>query len=141
MSAITVFSNESALVHYEDSKGRSLAISAEGAIIKGGKVLMSLIRDAALESALTKAGNGKYRAAADVLSAAFPSIGKSAEKLLGTVWANKTNMATMIAAVLRAEPSDKGWNSKQTLARALARELADLPAFEDIVAKGEVIEA
>ena len=142
MSAVTIFNAEStSVLVYEDSKGRSLSITAEGAIIKGGKTLMAMIKDAALESALTKAANGKYRAAADILSVAFPKVGKAAESLLGNVWANKTNMATLVAAALRAEAGTKGFNDKQNKARALARALTQLPAFADCAPAGEVIDA
>lgn len=141
MSNLTVFSNDSAVLVYQDAKGRSLSITAEGAIIKGGKTLMAMMKDAALESALTKAANGKYRAAADILSVAFPKVGKAAESLLGTVWSNKTNMATLVAAALRAEAGTKGFNDKQHKARALARALTQLPAFADCAPAGETIEA
>lgn len=141
MSSITVFSNESSVISYNDAKGRALAISAEGAIIKGGKALMGLLKDAALDSAHRKAESGKYRAAADVLSAAFPAVGKAAEKLLGTVWANKSTMGTLISAVLRVEAGSKGFNEKQLRARALAKGLLGLPAFAAVVDSGDVVEA
>lgn len=132
MSAITVFNAECPLISYRDTKGRELRISAEGAIVKGGKTLMSLMKDAACESAFRKAESGKYRSAADILTVAFPSVGKAAEKLLGNVWANKSAMGTLIAAVLRVESNDKGYNDKQLRARALAYELLTLKAFADI---------
>jgi hypothetical protein len=142
MNNIAIFNSENTrVINYSDNKGRALSISAEGAIHKGGKTLMSLMKDAATESAFNKAANGKYRAAADILTVGFPSIGKSAEKLLGTVWANKTNMATIIHAVLRAEPGEKGFNTKQINARGLASELLTLPAFAVKAEEGEVIDA
>lgn len=141
MSNVTVFSNESSVLVYQDSKGRSLSITAEGAIIKGGKVLSGMMKEIALESALTKAANGKYRAAADILSVAFPKVGKAAEALLGAVWSNKTNMATIVAAALRAEAGSKGFNEKQLKARALARALTQLPAFADCAPAGEIVNA
>lgn len=142
MSNIAIFNAESTnVLVYTDAKGRNLSISAEGAIIKGGKTLMGMMKDAALESALTKAVNGKYRAAADILSVAFPKVGKAAESLLGNVWANKTNMATLISAALRVEAGAKGFSEKQLQARALATALVTLPAFADCAPAGEVIEA
>lgn len=142
MSNVTIFNAESTnVLLYTDAKGRSLSISAEGAIIKGGKTLMGMLKDAALESALTKAANGKYRAAADILSVAFPKVGKAAESLLGNVWANKTNMATLVAGALRAEAGSKGYTANQLKARALAQALRQLPAFADCAPAGEVIEA
>lgn len=143
MSNVTIFNAESTnVLVYTDAKGRSLSISAEGAIIKGGKTLMGMMKDAALESALTKAANGKYRAAADILAVAFPKVGKAAESLLGTVWSNKTSMATLIKAALLVSPSaTKGYSEKQLKARALAEALCKLPAFADCAPAGEVIEA
>jgi hypothetical protein len=141
MSNVTIFNAESTnVLMYTDAKGRSLSISAEGAIIKGGKTLMGMMKDAALESALTKAMNGKYRAAADILAVGFPKVGKAAESLLGTVWANKTNMATLVAAALRAEAGAKGFSDKQLKARALAKALTQLPAFAEVAPAGDVIE-
>jgi hypothetical protein len=131
MNNLTVFSPESSVLTYNDKKGASHSITCEGAIIKGGKTLMSLFKDAALTSALTKATDGKYRAASDILCVAFPSLGRSAEKLIGTPWANKATMATLVGACLRADTPSKGWNEKQQRARALLTELVKLPAFVD----------
>lgn len=144
MSNVAIFNAESTnVLVYTDAKGRSLSISPEGAIIKGGKTLMGMLKDAALESALTKAMNGKYRAAADVLGAAFPTIIKAGEKYTGTaLWASKATMATLVSAVLRAEAKEgKGWNTKQQHARALAKALTQLPAFAELAPASEVIEA
>lgn len=142
MSNVTIFNAESTnVLMYTDAKGRSLSISAEGAIIKGGKTLMGMMKDAALESALTKAMNGKYRAAADILSVAFPKVGKAATALLGEAWANKTNMATLVAAALRAEAGSKGFTANQLKARALANAMVQLPAFADCKPAAETIEA
>jgi hypothetical protein len=139
-SAIAIFNNADAgALTFSDKKGNLHSITAEGALFKGGAAL-SALKDAALEGALLKAGNGKYRAASDVLCAAFPSIGKAAEKLIGTPWANKSSMATLIGAVLRAEPGKNGWTKKQADARLLVSALSQLPAFKVAASQGEVIE-
>lgn len=140
-TAIAVFNNADAgALAYFDKKGNGHTITAEGALFKGGAALTAL-KDAALEAALLKAANGKYRAASDVLCAAFPSIGKAADKLIGTTWANKSTMGTLINAVLRAEPGKSGeFSKKQTEARMLAQALAQLPAFKVETEKTEVIE-
>lgn len=131
MNNIVIFSPESSVLTYNDKKGASHSITCEGAIIKGGKTLMSLFKDAALTSALNKARDGKYRAAADILCVAFPGVGRAAEKLIGIPWANKSTMATLIGAASRAEPGAKGYSDKQQRARALVAELLTLPAFKD----------
>jgi hypothetical protein len=125
-----VTAESSAVVDYFDKKGTGHAITAEGALFKGGAALAAL-KDAALDAALGKAVNGRYRAASDVLCAAFPSIGKAAEKLIGLPWANKSTMGTLVNAVLRAEPGKSGeFTKKQTEARMLANALSRLPAFK-----------
>ena len=139
MSQVTVFHADTSALAYTDKKGTECAITPEGALFKGGAALAAL-KDAAVESALAKAVNGRYRAASDILVAAFPSIGKAAEKLIGTPWANKSTMGTLINAVRRAEPGKSGeFSKKQTEARMLCAVLQQLPAFKvEVVA--EVIE-
>jgi hypothetical protein len=130
VSLMFVTADSSALVNYEDKKGALHAITAEGALFKGGAAL-SALKDAALDAALGKAVNGRYRAASDVLCAAFPSIGRAAEKLIGLPWANKSTMATLVNAVQRAEPGKSGeFSRKQTEARMLCNALVQLPAFK-----------
>lgn len=136
MSNVTVFTTEQTALTFTDKKGALHAITAEGACFKGGAAFTAL-KDLAMESALHKAVNGRYRAASDILCAAFPSIGKAAEKLIGTPWANKSTMGTLINAVMHAEPGKSGdYSAKQHKARALASTLMQLPAFAVI---GEVI--
>lgn len=140
-TAIAVFNNADAgALTFADKKGSLHSITAEGALFKGGAALAAL-KDAALEAALIKAQNGRYRAAADVLTAAFPAIGKAADKLIGTTWANKSTMGTLVNAILRAEPGKSGeFSKKQSEARMLANALAQLPAFRVEPEKAEVIE-
>lgn len=141
-TAIALFNNEqasTAIVTFSDKKGNLHGITAEGALFKGGAALAAL-KDAALEGALMKAGNGRYRAAADILAAAFPSIGKAADKLIGTTWANKSSMGALINACLRAEPGKNGYSKKQAEARMLANALMHLPAFAPAAAEKDVIE-
>lgn len=138
-SAIAIFNNaDIGALSFFDRKGNGHTISAEGALFKGGAALAAL-KDAALEAALIKAGSGRYRAASDILCAAFPSIGKAAEKLTGTPWANKSTMGTLINAVRRAEPGKNGYTKKQAEARMLANALESLPAFAAMVEAGEVV--
>ena len=81
---------------------------------------MGALRDNAMESALAKAINGKYRAAADVLAAAFPSQAKAFEKLFNTQpWTSKTTMTAYINALGNATEPAKGWSKKQAELRPL----------------------
>lgn len=141
-TAIAVFSNADAgAVAFFDKKGNGHTITAEGALFKGGAALAAL-KDAAMEAALHKAQSGRFRPASDILCAAFPSVGKAAEKLIGTPWSNKSTMATLIGAVLRAEGGKNGYSKKQAEARMLARALCSLPAFAEVAAaEKETIDA
>ena len=123
MSQVTVFATESYAVAFADKKGVMHAISAEGALFKGGAALAAL-KDIALDSALTKAMNGRYVPAADIMVAAFPSIGKAATSLIGNPAANKSTFLTLCNAVCRAEPKEgKKLSLKQDKAQVLTRVL------------------
>lgn len=120
MNQVTVFAADCAVLTVTDKKGALHAITPEGALFKGGAFIASL-KDAAIDSAFAKAMGGRYRAASDILCAAFPSVGKAADKLIGTPWANKSSFATLAAACLRVEPKEgKSLSDKQLKARALA---------------------
>lgn len=140
--SVTVFTADQTALTFTDKKGALHGITAEGACFKGGAAFAAL-KDLAMESALAKAVNGRYRAASDILCAAFPSIGKAAEKLIGTPWENKSTMGTLINAVRRAEPGKSGeFSAKQQKALALAGALVQLPAFREVGAiVGETVEA
>lgn len=120
---------QSGLVQFTDKKGAAHEITAEGALHRGGAALAAL-KDAALDLALSKAHNGKYRAAFDILSGAFPSQFKAYTKLFkATPWANKTEFASFIGAMENAEPGKNGWTKKQNEARHLLSALRGIPAF------------
>lgn len=128
-NSVSVFSVDTRAITFETKKGALLSISAEGAVFKGGAALAAL-KDAALDSALSKATNGRYAAAADVIGVAFPSILKSCRALLGEPCANKQNMAALLGGVERVNEPMKGWSKKQVAARTLVRAMRSLPAFE-----------
>lgn len=142
MNQVTVFNPESVAITYTDKKGNEHGITAEGALYKGGAALQSL-KDAALSSALSKATAGRYRAAADILTAAFPKAGKAAGVVLGNtaVWANKRSFGVLIAASLNQSEPEKGWNKKQSDARLLLASIVKLPAFAAEPVEAEVVEA
>jgi hypothetical protein len=122
--------NTSGTMFFVDSKGVQREMAIEAAIHKGGAALRQL-KDDALDSALTKASNGKYRAAAEILEGAFPSVHKAYTKLFkAQPWANKAEMASYLMAMENAEPGKSGeFNTKQKAARQLMRSLRALPAF------------
>jgi hypothetical protein len=138
-NSVVVFAAESSALTFTDKKGNLHAITAEGALFKGGEAIKAL-KDLALESALSKATNGRYRAASDVICTAFPSIGKAAEKLIGTPWANKSTMGTVLEAVRRLDAPAKGWSEKQSKARMLVAAMLNLPAFKPESAPADVID-
>ena len=129
--AVTIFAAESVAITFTDKKGAQHSVSAEGALFKGGAALAAL-KDKVLLEAGNKAANGKYRAAADILTAAFSATAKSFEKLVGTPWANKTTMGSFLGAIERAaaERSAAGkLTAKQAQAMTLVKALRTIPSL------------
>lgn len=117
------------VIGYEDKKGNMHNISAEGALFKGGAALVAL-KDEAMDCALMKAHNGKYRAASDILSVAFGKQAKAFENLFSAVpWANKNTFNSFLTALAGVAVPDKGWSKKQVEARALLGAILDIPSF------------
>ena len=139
MNEIAIFA-ESTAIAFTDKKGNRHEMSAEGALFKGGAALAAL-KDATMQAAGNKAANGKYRAAADILSAAFGTRSKSFESLCGTPWANKSMMASYLAALERAEPGKNGFTKKQAEALDFVRALRTIPALAADVSEAVTIEA
>jgi hypothetical protein len=127
-TSITVFAADSRALSFSNKKGELLSITAEGAVFKGGAALAAL-KDASLDSALTKAVNGRYMAAADIIEAAYPSVGKAVRSLLGDPCANKTNFAALLGGVERAIEPAKGWSKKALAVRTLVKAMRSVPAF------------
>lgn len=138
--AVAIFNQESNIVSFNDKKGNTHEISAEGALFKGGAALKSL-KNHALDSALTKAANGKYRTSADILAASFPSIAKAFDKLHILPWSNKSTMNSYLLAMEYATPGKNGWTAKQSEARMLMQAMRQLPGFAKDAAEAVVIEA
>lgn len=119
MNDISVFSSDTGLVSWKDKKDRAFVLSAEAALFKGGAALKEL-KDVALQVAGNKAANGKYRAAADILSVAFP---KEYKAFMGFVacepWANASKMCLFLEKCEGAIPGKNGWTAKQSSARLL----------------------
>lgn len=119
MTAVTLFSHADVsgratdgVVVFETKKGQ-VGITAEGALFKGGAALRAM-KDQALLSAGQKAMGGRYRAACDVILAAFPSVGRAFEALNITPWANKAAFQTLVASVRRFTPKEgKELSTKQ----------------------------
>lgn len=128
-NAITVFNTESnATIMFTTKKGDVRATSPEGALFIGGLALASL-KDAALESAVIKASQGRYQAAADILGAAFPKVSKACVGLLGSVSQNKIKFGEFLGAIERTQEPKKGWSKKQVTALAVLRNLRRIPAL------------
>jgi hypothetical protein len=130
-NAVAIFAAESVAISFVDKKGIAHSVSAEGALFKGGAALAAL-KDKVLLEAASKAANGKYRAAADILAAAFGTAAKSFEKLIGTPWANKATMGSFLTAIERAadERAAAGkLNAKQAQAMAFVKALRTIPSL------------
>lgn len=119
-NALTAFNSDFSIV-FDAPKGAS-SISVEGAIHKGGKALIAL-KDAATDSAVAKALNGRYTPAVDILSAAFPKVAKDTNALVGMPALNKENFTTFIKGIGRVQESTKGFSKKQIAARHMAAAL------------------
>ena len=124
-SAIVVRSLNDTTVIFETKKGMK-EITAEGACFKGGKALVAL-RDAAAEAALSKAMNGRYRAAADIVATLLKATevtGFDKFVMHGKQWGlmNKNDFQRLCAAALLADlPKSGKWNDKQQVSRELAQ--------------------
>ena len=144
MSNVTIFSAESAVVSFEDKKGGRHEMSAEGALFKGGLALAAL-KDKVMFEAVAKAANGKYRASADIISAAFGATTKAFDKLMGTPpWTNKGTMRAFLHAIERAAAarSEAGkMTAKQVQAMALVKALRAVPSLAAEDAAPVTIEA
>lgn len=141
MNAITIFSADNSVVSYENKKGDQFSISTEGALFKGGIALRAL-KDTAMLSAANKAESGRYRAAADILGAAFPSMAKAFEKFIGLpTWQSKTTMALYLDKLEAIDEPQKGWNKKQIEARGFINALRQIKALERATDNAFVVEA
>ena len=135
-NAIQLFSTDNSAITYQNKKGDAFNISTEGALFKGGQAIAAL-KDASVLSAYHKAEAGRYRAASDIVSAAFPAIAKAFEKFLGVEpWSSKTTMALYLDKVEAMRPTNevKGFTAKQVKARefiSLLRQVKALARAED----------
>ena len=129
-NAIAIFANDSAVVNYANKKGDQFTISTEGALFKGGMALRAL-KDTAMLSAAHKAESGRYRAAADILGAAFPSLTKAFDKFIGLpTWQSKTTMGLYLDKLEALDEPNKGWSKKQLEARAFINALRQIKGLE-----------
>jgi len=127
-NAVTIFADTASVIAFADKKGNTHELSAEGALFKGGAALAAL-KDKVMLAAGQKAANGKYRAAAEILAAAFSTQSKAFDKLIGTPWANKSSMVSYLSALERAEPGKNGYTKKQAEALDFIRALRTIPAL------------
>ena len=91
MSNEIAIASGSDVVQFDTKKGVA-ELCVEAALFKGGKAAAA-VRDRGVESAVAKAMNGRFRAAAEILMVAFPSQHKAYDKLYsGIAWENKVSM-------------------------------------------------
>ena len=140
-NAIQLFT-QSGNVSFVDAKNNGHELSTEAALFKGGAA-MAALKDMALDLALSKAVNGKYRAAAEIFMVAFPGQHKAYTKLFkAQPWANKAEFGSYLLAMEQAAPGKSGdFNKKQQAARALMSACRSIPAFVKASVEGDVIEA
>lgn len=140
-NSIAIFANDSSVVNYANKKGDQFTISTEGALFKGGMALRAL-KDTAMLSAAHKAESGRYRAAADILGAAFPSLTKAFDKFIGLpTWQSKTTMGLYLDKLEALDAPTKGWSKKQCEARDFIKALRQIKGLERVGDNAFVIEA
>jgi hypothetical protein len=140
-NALAHLSADHSVVSYQNKKGDEFHISTEGALFKGGVALRAL-KDTAMLSAAHKAENGKYRAAADILGTAFPSMAKAFEKFIGLpTWQSKTTMALYLDKLEAIEVPPKGWSKKQVEARGFINALRQIKSLERATDNAFIVEA
>ena len=114
--ALAVFSNtDRVVVGWTDKKGAEHYRTPEGALFAGGLAMVAM-KDIAQVSAFEKVIIGRYREAAEIVGAGFPSIEKSFVKLIGSTHANKANFKTFLKAVSMADTPKSGAFSKKQVA-------------------------
>lgn len=140
MNAVTNPIGQNALVSFLDKKNNSHELTFEAALHKGGAALTA-VKDMALDMALSKAVNGKYRAAAEIIGGAFPSVDKAYAKLFKTqAWANKQEFGAYLSVMERAEGGKNGFSAKQVTARQLMATLRSIPALAKSAESFDVVE-
>jgi len=112
---VALFATETQLVAFDDKKGNTRQLTAEGALFKGGAALTAL-KDIVQQQAVTKAQNGRYRPAIEIILSAYPSLAKAMAKLYGDDWITRSSKAQMHAVlngVEFAQPGKNGYTKKQ----------------------------
>ena len=126
-------------VTFTTKKGLNQSISAEGALFKGGEALKAL-KDVAMSLALSKAVNGRFAPAADILASAFPKALKAFDSCFGKAPStDKRHFAAFLITVQNQKAPEKGWSKKQAEARLLLNALDQVinpaPVTGDVVAE------
>ena len=142
-NALAHLTTDHSVVSYQNKKGDDFYISTEGALFKGGQALKAL-KDTAMLSAYHKAEAGRYRAASDIVSAAFPSMAKAFEKFIGVEpWSSKTTMALYLDKIEAMRPTNeaKGFTKKQNDAKLFVSQLRTIKALARAEDNAFVVEA
>lgn len=133
--------NMSGVITFVDRRAVAHELTTEAAVIKGGAALVA-VKDMAFELALSKALNGKYRSAAEILGDAFSSQHKAYAKIFkAEPWANKTEFASYLHAMENAQPGKNGYTKKQVAARQLIATLRGTAAFAKVAAEALTVDA
>lgn len=131
---------QNSLVSFTDKKNVSHELTFEAALHKGGAAL-SAAKDLALDVAMAKSVNGKYRAAAEIIGGAFPATNKAYAKLFKALpWGNKQEFTAYLSVMERAEGGKNGFSAKQVTARQLMAALRNLPALAKVATESDVVE-
>lgn len=115
-------------VAYATRGGAVQTLSLEGAIHRGGAALTAL-KTVAADSAATKAANGRYGPAADILAGCFPAVDKAVRALHGIPSLNAENFRALLSGIERAPEPKKGFSKKQVAAKGMVAELRAIKAL------------
>lgn len=137
----TIATASNAVVSFFDKKNVAHELTFEGAVHKGGAALVA-VKDMVTELALSKCVNGKYRAAAEIISIAFPSVLKAYTKhFKNQPWSNKEEFVSFLRMVENAEPGKSGkFNAKQESALCLLSAVRNIPSLARPVCEAVTIE-
>lgn len=129
---------DGAMVAFDDKKGISHFRTIEGAIWKGGAALRSL-KDAAAQSAVTRAAAGRYKSASEIIGDTYGVVNRAFTKAYGNPYNNALSMAAFITAVEQFQPKPgKILTKKQVVVAELVKELRTINALSQEV-KAQVI--
>lgn len=140
MTQVAIFNPATtAIIGFLNKKGETIQRTIEGALFVGGAAL-NAIKDEAFVSAVKKAEIGRYRSAAEIIGAGYPSVYKAVENVVGTPWANKSTMLSLLQAaerqIMRQHQDDKKFTKKHLAAKVM---LGQLRAIDSLAQSGALV--